>query len=293
MILFDHALSLGQEVRVMRGRNISSVTLLFHVNRWLTFIYALTGILFLVNWNVLPVSSTISALSDVCDILLYVVWAIFSAIRVYALSRGQWLLALCVFALSFVPAATNVYNRVTTEIVVVTVPFVGLTCTDVSKLSEDANIHFIIATRVCVMVSDIVVLLVTWMQTWTTRRAADRANIDSPIATMLLRDGDALLALNVLQIVGFITNVFVYAVQVFITPLSAIIISHFLMNLRDAGTMPHDYTVQSEDLSFVQRVDGQSQPQVSDIGFNRFVGNMGAELEHSFMRSEEIFDVDI
>ncbi|OCH93368.1 hypothetical protein OBBRIDRAFT_724893, partial [Obba rivulosa] len=180
LILADHVMTVHQEARVIWCRRFSGVTLLFHFNRWLTFVYAFTSIMLLpilfsisdlLTLRVIIHDSctAIAVLSDTYDILLYVVWAIFSAIRVYALNGGHWLLSALVFTLAFLPAATNVVLRLVDFCYLVSV-----------------------ATRVCVRMSDMTVLVVTWKQTYATKRAADRANVRSPLATMLLRDGKLL-----------------------------------------------------------------------------------------------------
>lgn len=46
-----------------------------------------------------------------------------------------------------------------------------------------------IATRLCVIAADVLLLVVTWRKTYATKRDADRYGIETPFATMLLRDG--------------------------------------------------------------------------------------------------------
>jgi len=70
-----------------------------------------------------------------------------------------------------------------------------------------------------------------------------------------------------------ITNVFVYAVTFFSTPLSSIIITHFLLNLRQAANEPHDDSPGTSHPS-------HSQSQCPTIRFGSFVDNMGEGLAH-------------
>ncbi len=46
-----------------------------------------------------------------------------------------------------------------------------------------------LATRLAVVLADILVLVLTWMKTFGTRREASRIHIEVPMITLLIRDG--------------------------------------------------------------------------------------------------------
>ncbi|OCH92601.1 hypothetical protein OBBRIDRAFT_422018 [Obba rivulosa] len=83
-----------------------------------------------------------------------------------------------------------------------------------------------------------------------------------------------LLILNVVNIVGWSTNSFVFAVEDFTTPLSSIIVSHFLMNLRQAAISSRGETLDQF------HPGGQIDSSRSNIRFPSFIDNMGEPLAH-------------
>ncbi|EMD31627.1 hypothetical protein CERSUDRAFT_100293 [Gelatoporia subvermispora B] len=129
--------------------------------------------------------------------------------------------------------------------------------------------------------ADTIILALTWGKTWGMVRMARGLNVKAPLMTLILRDGTlyfvGLLSINVLSLVGWATNVFTDA-GVFSTPLCSIIITHFLLNLRqlahgstDGISRPHSGREGTPD-----PVDSQT----SSLQFGLFVGNMGESLVH-------------
>ncbi|OCH84964.1 hypothetical protein OBBRIDRAFT_839315 [Obba rivulosa] len=297
LVLYDHSTTLSKEARFIWGRKFNSVTLLFHLNRWATFALAAAYILGAVNWMTLQIASRsgrlttninrscmpVGILQLAADVILYFVWAAFSAIRIYAVSGGNAWLSAGVCALAAVPACLNIYDDAKTSFLLLPLPLVGTMCVSGSDLSQSEDLHrtsaLTIAARTCLIAADAIVLVVTWVKTYWTMRAARSSGSKAPLADMLLRDGTlyflVLLILNVLHIAGTATNVFVYTTM-FTTPISSIIISHFLMNLRETAAAPATTGVASDGgrPSFVRT-------QLSDLRFASFVGNMGAPLDHS------------
>ncbi|OCH89462.1 hypothetical protein OBBRIDRAFT_888385 [Obba rivulosa] len=211
-------------------------------------------------------------------LLLFANWALFSAIRVYAVSGGSWWLASLVFLLNAVPVGTNSYDFFSGIVYQVeSIPVIGTVCFIGSNISDTEIIQFAVATRSCVMAADILVLLAIWTKTYGTVTAARRSGIKTPLATTLLRDGTLyfllLLAINILSIVGFSINEFVYAVNGFSTPLSSIIVSHFLLNLRQVSSTSQDGSV---DISHTSAVRSQQW----SLRFRSFIDNMGEDLTY-------------
>ncbi|KAH9948733.1 hypothetical protein B0H21DRAFT_820668 [Amylocystis lapponica] len=111
------------------------------------------------------------------------------------------------------------------------------------------------------------------------KKDADRVNMKASLVTLLLRDGTLyfvlLLILNILHMTLYLTNVF-FDMIYFVGPISSIIISRFLLNLRQVYQ-----TDDSDDArpSFVRS-------NVSDICFAAaIVGNLGAPLSYGESRT--------
>ncbi|EMD37812.1 hypothetical protein CERSUDRAFT_65400 [Gelatoporia subvermispora B] len=243
------------EIQLIWGRKLTSTAVLFHLNRWLMLISVIIT---------------------------------FSSIRVYAVSQGNRYLPFVVALLSLVPAGTNIYcGLYRNTLQLATFPSLGKECLDTQNISQAVYIGLGIGTRVCAVLSDIITLIVIWSKTWSTVRMAREHRLRTPLMTMLLRDAfSGLLTLNVLSIVGWLTNVFVFATT-FITPLTSIIITHFLLNLRQLA-----YCVEEDNalVSFVQDEDLDTVcSHVSGLRFGSFVGNMGELL----VDGSEHDDVDL
>ncbi|OCH90590.1 hypothetical protein OBBRIDRAFT_696765, partial [Obba rivulosa] len=106
LVLYDHAATFSREIELIWGRKWSSVVLLYYLNRWTTFIWALEQVVFsFMSIDTLPVSrlDTIETIT----VLLFIIWAVFSGVRMYAVSGGSWWLASVVCLLNVVPIGTN------------------------------------------------------------------------------------------------------------------------------------------------------------------------------------------
>ncbi|KAI0648148.1 hypothetical protein C8Q79DRAFT_556341 [Trametes meyenii] len=108
LLAYNYMITLEEEIRFYWSRKFTLSTALFFIIRYWS----------LANYVVLNPLGVILPLSDsVCarfvrtqaaiQYLQYVVWAVFSALRVYALSGMLWPLALFVFVLSAVPGGLN------------------------------------------------------------------------------------------------------------------------------------------------------------------------------------------
>ncbi|EMD34705.1 hypothetical protein CERSUDRAFT_116893 [Gelatoporia subvermispora B] len=175
------------------------------------------------------------------------------------------------------------------------IPGYGEACNSGSNSSPSAIIKYAktVATRVCVIAADLVVLLITWRRTYSIKR-------DSPqpgVSAVLLRDGTAyflaLLSLNLLNIVGNVTNFFSLASSFFI-PLSSIIITRFFLNLRQSA-----YSTQgsadsgASQFSFICADDSQLPTPRSDVKLSNFVGPMGEILDHRSVESIRLIDTEL
>jgi len=136
--------------------------------------------------------------------------------------------------------------------------------------------------RFCLMASDILILIVTWFKTFTIKRDAHRHGIRTPLATLLLHDGTTyfmvLLCLSILDIIGQIKNAFIYS-SAFILPLSSIMMTHFLLNLRQLNQATNDDAIGSHP-SFVRSSGIGHVVSRASLGFTPFVDNLGEFLDH-------------
>ncbi|EMD39475.1 hypothetical protein CERSUDRAFT_71392 [Gelatoporia subvermispora B] len=292
LIVYNHVSTITSEFNLMWKRKFNSVTLLFYLNRWFTLMW---GLVSLVYYNFLPWHISVSScigfnIFRVAIVLfLFTTWAAFASVRIYAVSGGSWWLAFIVFCLSLVPVGTNAFSQFTPISWQVQQTSFGAQCVDPPSITLAQDIQIEISTRVCLIASDLLLLFVTWRKTYGIKRQAEEHKIKTPLVTMLLRDGTvyfvseslmivfairALLCLNLVNIIGQVTNDFVYAGG-FTLPLSSIIISHFLLKLRSVADGPVQDISTNAHISF-----GGSQR--SAMRFASFVDNMGEPLDYGY-----------
>ncbi|KAI0701048.1 hypothetical protein BC835DRAFT_1303840 [Cytidiella melzeri] len=255
LVVYEHLITVSREVRNVWSRKFSGAAVLFALNRYLLLVYILVQ-------NV-PVSTSegcfISLRTfDTIIELQALVSAIFSALRVYAIWNRNLVFPVFIFLLNLVRTVNNIDLYAGSSIVFFILGPFDI-CSEQSSRSEAAQVHATLATRICVILADLLVLTVTWAKTVSTKRRAMRTGLNAPLITMLLRDGDyrlmtdelalpplntngpslahgrAMLNLNIAQIL--VENVPVLAqlspVSSFISVLIPILISRFILNLRE------------------------------------------------------------
>ncbi|PCH34615.1 hypothetical protein WOLCODRAFT_139467 [Wolfiporia cocos MD-104 SS10] len=160
-------------------------------------------------------------------------------------------------------------------------------CTQDSDISTSVYNRLLFATRICAVLGDAVVLIITWRHTYRIRREANEANMKTSFLTLLLMDGtlyfSCLLSLSALQLATAlvlekeINSTFLTYTSTFISPISSVLISRFMLNLRQVSRGDNGQ-VNSPTLSSVPALWGvESSSQMASL---RFVGNMGAPLDH-------------
>ncbi|KAI0659123.1 hypothetical protein C8Q70DRAFT_933866 [Cubamyces menziesii] len=213
---WEYLITLDREVRLVWRCKINSASVIFLLNRYIMLVQFAVQLplSFLISDESCIVLNRVLAVFSVAP---YFVWAAFSSLRAYAMSNRTWPIAILVYLLSIATACYNIYNFI--HLVPLNLPppiyciptFPGLTVTFLD--------HWTTATRVCLIVADALVIGVTWWRTYRFRQSAARANVKTSLLQLLLRDE------RPTQQANFITT--------FEEPLTAILISRFLMNLRE------------------------------------------------------------
>ncbi|EMD33242.1 hypothetical protein CERSUDRAFT_98836 [Gelatoporia subvermispora B] len=288
LTVYDHICTIPQEVHFIWGCKLTSTVVLFYANRFLILVYAILNVILdffpfrildephspldaeceLYIWLLVLSCTSSSYTTDALVLCLSVLWAAFSATRVYALSGGSRLLAFGVALLSLVPVGTNAYTSL-----------YGINWQMINFPVLGPQLE--IGARTAIIFADTMVLIITWSKTWATVRIAREHNVKMPVMTILLRDGTfyfiGLLSLNVLNIVGITTNAFTLA-TLFLTPLSSAIITHFLLNLRQVA-LDSDYDDNCP--SFVREgPPEQLCSRASSLRVGSFLDHMGGSLAH-------------
>jgi len=155
-------------------------------------------------------------------------------------------------------------------------------CYNSSNLSSREELGLMATTSISAIMGDLLVMFVTLRKTYAAKRQAMEAKIESPLASMLLRDGTVhflgMCALNVLYLISSLQG-WAVGLDPLVAVLTAIIISRFLLNLRNIS----------------ETVDGveDSAPCSSTLRFaSAIIGNMGAQLNGSFGLGASVEDLE-
>ncbi|KAI0738647.1 hypothetical protein C8Q80DRAFT_1124768 [Daedaleopsis nitida] len=185
-LLYEHIITLGQEVELFWRRNLNGATVLFCANRFLVFsFYTMNMVSYL---HMSDESCVMFAKGiNVINILLYLPWALFSALRAFALSQSR-LLAVIVFLLSSVTIGLN-YSLYHFGLTGYNDPLVG--CEGVVlDITPTLAKNYTIVSRACQIAADVLLIIITWRAT---HKSAAIKNIvrrsSLSFQEVLLRDG--------------------------------------------------------------------------------------------------------
>ncbi|KAJ3556031.1 hypothetical protein NM688_g2253 [Phlebia brevispora] len=193
---------------------------------------------------------THQVLTYVLYLLPSIITAVFSTLRVLALSDFKTLVAPCVILLSLVPVVLNTYRYSQAHIYYIDNTIIGVT----------------LASRAAAIAADALVVIVTWRKTFSHARQAVRRYGYADFATTLFRDGSlyfiALLSLNVAQILlSTMATSAPTAESRFAVCLHSILISRFLVNLRQIDVS----TDTSSKLSTLHDIIGNMGESLGDL----------------------------
>ncbi|EMD35973.1 hypothetical protein CERSUDRAFT_74759 [Gelatoporia subvermispora B] len=170
---------------------------------------------------------------------------------------------ICLYALWAV--GVNAYFEfVRTSSQVLFFPIIGQQCVQVADVSRSTTTKVEIVTRMCIIGADMIVMLATWLSTWASIGIFRRNNVRSELMWMLFVDGTF-----------YFMWVFVDA-SAFTIPLSSIIITHFMLNLRKLAL----HSSESMATGLFSTDDGGIRQDRSGTHSSGFVGNMGELLDH-------------
>ncbi|KAI9063139.1 hypothetical protein FKP32DRAFT_1572420 [Trametes sanguinea] len=301
LIFYEYIITIDREIALIWNRKLTGATILFILNRYLALLKYPIYIVGLqsVSDEVWALAVwAVNILAMLLELLPYFVWLSFSTLRVYAISRQNWRLALLVAVPGCMPLASNIYLYTQGSTANYPLP-IGCVWLDTIPVNIDNRCashrrHWLlIATRTSAILTDVLVLITTWWQTYSLRRLAVQANMQVSLATLLVRDGTiyflVLLAMNTFHIAFSLTGRFTYTIT-FEEPLTTILISRFLLNLREASMSTGQSSLDMSEPSFVRRHPQEEEGALNVVA--SFIAPLGALLDHSAEPMCEDVDVD-
>ncbi|EJF56554.1 hypothetical protein DICSQDRAFT_141176 [Dichomitus squalens LYAD-421 SS1] len=291
---YDYLITFHNEVTLFWiPMRINGASVLFLLNRYFNLVMQIG------YWTQVPKSLQVALhqfeFFYVIDSLQYLPCTAFSALRTYALCPKPYksFISAIVFSLALVPLVVNMLHdlRWTSYVYDPTVP--GNVAVD--TLAPNINMRFVMACRFSLVAADLLVLCVTWYQTFETvkmsRRFAPGQDTQS-LASTLLHDGTSyfliLLILNVLHIAFTLSSIAndpfspSSVVLLIEEPLTSVLTSRFLINLQLAK--------RRQEGSFQSISEGTElafEPQTSSSHIDRFIKSMGGQLSFDHDSVEE------
>ncbi|KAI0722672.1 hypothetical protein C8Q76DRAFT_782863 [Earliella scabrosa] len=244
LFAYEYLITLSREVDLFWKRKFTMASALFIVNRYLVLA---------VNILDMPYSIIVGCVgwsyaSSILGVLQYLPWALFSSLRAYVLGSGAWSIALLVLILSMAPVFVNYVNLGYS-----TVLSNGFQCGMITSLSSSTD------RMTCLITSDVLVLCLTWNATYKTSRAIKALGQRVSLSDILFRDGVMYFA----WISENTAEQYTSNITVLSEPVTAILISRFIMDLQEANT---------------SMVLHNSVSTVSSLNFNKFIGSIGTSL---------------
>lgn len=214
-----------------------------------------------------------------------------ATLRVHAVSGGNWLWVFPVWVLGMVPIGTNIWFL--TQETWLVIPPLG--CEGIGPVSVIINDAMVIITRASVVVSDILVVVATWyhISHTTSVRTQLLCNMWTArpnLTTVMLRDGTLyFIIISLLNVVYLIVNTVavtsslsILDITNVIMALSSMLISHFLVRIREAAERSTQALGSSRSLSFVDSQGGSvPHPWMSSVEFAADIANRSAEDSHA------------
>ncbi|KAI0713703.1 hypothetical protein C8Q76DRAFT_620410, partial [Earliella scabrosa] len=269
LFIYEIVITATDEVNYFWRRKWTGASVLFVLNRYTVLVYDLMSIIifFSTESDKGLSCAALARTTRVISILQYLPWAAFSGLRTLALSQNK-ALATLVFLLSSAPIGVNM-AEFRFDITGIEDPVFGCP----SQLSNCRCFHRVtIVSRTGLITSDVLLLLITWYRFSRGMRLSKKT-----FGHVIFRDGTVyfvcLLAFNTIHLTLTMVSI-IHPLQAhsyvttFTEPLTAILVSRFLLNLQRANRQAVDHVSES-----------MSQPsggQADSLVFNRVIGSLGS-----------------
>ncbi|KAI0781576.1 hypothetical protein BC629DRAFT_566332 [Irpex lacteus] len=114
LFLYETIITFSQEIKVIWDRKWTIMTWLYALTRYIVAVGCLL--------NLFPAAGPLVCKVDIymetaVELIQFLCLALFSALRVYAILDGGYLIAGSVFALNIVPVGTNMFNTITRPVI--------------------------------------------------------------------------------------------------------------------------------------------------------------------------------
>ncbi|KAI0628575.1 hypothetical protein C8Q77DRAFT_1067663 [Trametes polyzona] len=234
LAIYEHLITLRLEVHQIWRRSPPMATVLFVMTRYfmlLNRLFVLIGF-YPVQDLAVSIVHPFSEASVSASVLIVVLSAV-GAIRIYALWNRDYRLFAVVMLTGMFPAFANLFFRSASSVYIIPTRFYSCQSAPTAMTAETYR-TLAIVTRVVSIVSDGLVVVLTWIKTFRVYTLTRRVRLRADYSALILRDGEyrAICALNLVAIL-YICTTGTNLLNDLIVTLSAILMARFLLNLRD------------------------------------------------------------
>ncbi|PCH40419.1 hypothetical protein WOLCODRAFT_136864 [Wolfiporia cocos MD-104 SS10] len=239
LIFYDHLLTMSREVDYIWRAKMTMSTIVFYGSRYAALTYGVFGISQIFSWNNYASCVAMNLIPQILMMVLLLMWTTFSAIRAYAISGHNPYATVCVGLLALVSLSCIMY--IVANLRFSRAPSSTGSCSTFFSFTQHLMNKVSTAARVCLIASETTVLIILIICT------PDTDITKASFAASMRRNGlvyfAVMVLLNILDAVLFVKGVFYNVFPSFISPLSSIIISRFVLDLREEFDQSSDETL--------------------------------------------------
>ncbi|RDX47651.1 hypothetical protein OH76DRAFT_724843 [Lentinus brumalis] len=234
LFIYDTVITFDREVAYFWTAKRTGASILFFANKWISMM------VYVMAWlNIVPL---LGPSDKAMTVLQFVPGAAFSALRAFVLVRSR-LLGLLVLVLSLAPVGVNLVLY-SFQLSGVNLPSFG--CLQIDNTPAALTLRFVVLiSRIPLIIADILLIYVTWSTLCNGDALKNiRQSKRLTLSDILFRGGTIyfviLSILNILQLVLTLTSAAIdgnegSVVTAFTAPITAILISRFLLELQEAN----------------------------------------------------------
>jgi len=277
---YDYLITFHHEIRLIWHRRFAGVSILLLLNRYLPFVKMTLQLL---SSSPLPeLNQTQSCRQQaiwgaIVHLISNIVFALLPALRVYAIWGRSWPCFLSVLFIGLVNTVLAVMREIPYTVYSLFPAVYGCWTAPAPFMTGRITERSTFGSLASITTQDVLVLILTWARTYQVKGLAMNTRIQTPLLSLLLRDGTTffgmILAVNVVGMVAYMDQNMplgaAYGMQVITGIMQPMLLSRFMFGLREAY-LPDE----SDDTSF-----SIGPYHLSSVRFNStLVGNIGAPL---------------
>lgn len=259
-MIYDVLLTFDRELSTIWRRRCSLMTIIYIVNRYSLIVNIVPMLIWGFDGYLSTMCMVTNSISAVTTTLPIIAVAGFGAVRVHAMWEQSLWLSIPTFVLMLTPAWTNIQATVATYLEAIDPlppPYGGCILATSNTQLELRVLQSI--SRATPIAGDALILAVTWCKTYRNMREAQRLGVQTKLTNLLLQDGTfyfgIMFALNFAQLMldtaGSNTTL-LFSLTPVIIPMSSLLVSRFILDLRDISEAQNGGTVFQSDLEFAR-----------------------------------------